>query len=108
MDPEKHVPVPVMKENILPSAAFSLWAESNGIRYHGVTVNYREDRGYAVVATRDISPQEEPLITVPRELVLSAEAVHAQARSDRYLRGLLEAAQELSTVCFCQLLGPRP
>lgn len=92
-----------MKRERLPSTALSAWAKFNGIKYDGVAIEHRDEggrgRGFAVIAQRDISPtQEEPLMVIPRALVLSTGAVHAQARYDKHLQELLDVATELSTV----------
>lgn len=89
-----------MRRERLPSSALSLWAGLNGIQFKGVAIEEGpHGRGYGVFAREDIiSSSETPLITVPKDLVLSVEAVQAEARYNKCLRELLEAAPELATV----------
>lgn len=99
-----------MKRNRLPSSAISLWAQMNGIKLEGVAIEHREDgpsgKGYTVVAKRDITYTKTPLMIVPKDLVLSVEAVHDEAKYDKDLRELLEAAPELAMVRARRLEKP--
>ncbi|KAI9786696.1 MAG: hypothetical protein M1816_007837 [Peltula sp. TS41687] len=93
-----------MRRVPLPPSTISLWAEMNGVKLEGVSIEHREDGpygggGFAVIARRDLTygtQTSTPLMTVPRNLVLSAEGVHDEAKYDTGLREVLEAAPELA------------
>jgi hypothetical protein len=98
-----------MKRRTLPISQLALWAEANGVQYHGVTVRPQAedgdsglDRGFAVFAEQDIAAasDDEPvcLMIVPSHLVLSLAAVRAQAEHDHHLKELLDATGELAEV----------
>jgi hypothetical protein len=69
------------------------WAVLNDASFNGVRcADAGEGRGSGLFATRDLKGGEEaPLLTVPRDLVLSLETVKLAAKSDKDLRELLEA-----------------
>ena len=79
----------------LPVSAFQPWANLNGAVFNGVKVGPLpgyEDRGSTVIAERDLSGgDEDPLMVVPRDLVLSLEGVQNHAKSDKNLQELLDA-----------------
>ncbi|KAJ9665329.1 hypothetical protein H2201_004621 [Coniosporium apollinis] len=78
----------------LPISAFKPWADLNGVTFNGIKVGPlpgHEDRGSTVIAERALSDGEDPLMVVPRDLVLSLEGVQIHARSDRNLQELLDA-----------------
>lgn len=105
-----------MKRQCLPIEALPAWARFNGITFNGVAFQrFRSedgtDKGSGVVATEtkfggdpeneDTGP--EILITVPRDMVLSLGLVESYAKSDRYLKEVLEAVGDHGRVC----LSPR-
>jgi hypothetical protein len=78
----------------LPITSLPQWADLNGATFHSVKPSPISGRGSGLIATCDLDGDDEeqvPLLTVPRELVLSKEAVELLAKSDRDLRALLEA-----------------
>ncbi|KAL1960455.1 hypothetical protein VTO42DRAFT_7754 [Malbranchea cinnamomea] len=90
-----------MKRQFLPIEALRAWAKLNGITFHDVEIKQLRtddgiDKGSAVVTTcvkvaMEDSPDPEVLMVVPRDLVLSLDLVHTCAKSDRYLKEVLEA-----------------
>lgn len=85
----------------LPISAFKPWADLNGVTFNGIKVGPlpgHEDRGSTVIAERALSDGEDPLMVVPRDLVLSFEGVQIHARSDRNLQELLDALGDFGRV----------
>ncbi|KAL1885435.1 hypothetical protein Plec18167_000929 [Paecilomyces lecythidis] len=93
-----------MKREYLPIEALPAWARLNGISFNGIAFErFRSedgtDKGSGVVATEEKyngdpeSEESKPefLITVPSDMVLSLGLVQNYAKSDRYLREVLEA-----------------
>ncbi|KAK8248656.1 hypothetical protein IWZ00DRAFT_489650 [Phyllosticta capitalensis] len=78
----------------LPMKALKPWADLNGVAFNNVSAGPLpglEHRGSAVVAERDLDgDNNEPLMTIPRDLVLSLDGVRLYAKSDKHLRQLLE------------------
>lgn len=85
----------------LPISAFKPWADLNGVTLNGIRVGLLpgyEDRGSTIIAERALSDGEDPLMVVPRDLVLSLEGVQNHARSDRNLQELLSALGDYGRV----------
>ncbi|KAJ9351864.1 hypothetical protein C8Q69DRAFT_267476 [Paecilomyces variotii] len=93
-----------MKREYLPIEALPAWSKLNGISFNGVAFERFQaedgtDKGSGVVATEEKyngdpeSEESKPefLITVPPDMVLSLDLVQNYAKSDRYLREVLEA-----------------
>ncbi|KAJ5901896.1 hypothetical protein N7495_002424 [Penicillium taxi] len=87
----------------LPLDSLPSWLRLNGIVGHGISFQKLDgdsntDKGNAIVATEDLSNDEDShvkvLLEVPSDLILSLEAVHTYAKADRDLREVLEAASE--------------
>ena len=74
----------------LPPSTLQLWADFNGIRSEGVRIEERPQRGCGVIAAKTLDDNASPLMTVPRELVLSFECVEQYAKSDKILRAVLD------------------
>lgn len=82
----------------------------SGVEFRRLKDNDGTDKGCAVVATEgkdDEHPESEAthshpqvLIRVPSEMALSLESVGNYAKSDRYLREVLEAVGDFGRVCF--------
>lgn len=93
-----------MKRETLPSSLLSPWARLNGVVTNSIRLDHQGDnRGYRLVAERDMSDSEvaaNPLMTVPKDLVLSAEAMRGDSRFDRHLRELLDAAPQLAEILY--------
>lgn len=76
------------------------WAGLCGIQLHGVKFAKLEN-GTGIAATEDqenFESQARILMTVPPDMVLSLETVHGHAKSDRYLREVLEALGDFGRV----------
>lgn len=95
-----------MKREHLPIDALSAWARLNGVSMSGVAFRRVEtedgtDKGYAIVATKDREtegPEPDVLLQIPSDLILSLDTVGIHAKSDPYLREVLEAVGEYGTV----------
>ncbi|KAH8724092.1 hypothetical protein GQ44DRAFT_619034 [Phaeosphaeriaceae sp. PMI808] len=72
------------------------WAAFHGVKFNGVKIAHTdEDRGSGVVATRDLDGDNaEPLLFVPKELIISRANVKLWAKSNHELREVLEAIGE--------------
>ena len=94
-----------MKRQFLPIDALTAWAKLNDVRFNGVEVKQLKtedgiDKGSAVIATesrepRDIvsTPEDVEALTlmrIPPDIVLSLERVETYAKSDKYLREVLD------------------
>ncbi|KAJ5618884.1 hypothetical protein N7510_002868 [Penicillium lagena] len=86
-----------MKRDSLPIESLPAWLRFNGIKANGVAFQkVVSARGSGIVATQDQMSSDnetEPpiLLEIPSDLILSLETVHNYAKSDRYLREVLEA-----------------
>lgn len=98
-----------MKREYLPLESLPAWLKLNGIVTNGITfgklgsTEEDTDKGNAIVATRDQASADSDappavLLQVPRDLVLSLDAVHDYAKSDQSLREALEAVGEFGRV----------
>lgn len=75
------------------------WAQINGASLDGISFGVTENHGTGVLADRDLKGGVEgPLMVVPRDLILSRERVELQAKSDRWLREVLDALGEFGRV----------
>jgi hypothetical protein len=85
-----------------PIEALPTWATFHGVKAIGVTIGPLagfEERGSTVIAARDLQCSNiEPLLFVPRDLIISRENIELLARSDRHLREVLEAIGEFGRV----------
>jgi len=96
-----------MKREFLPVEALPPWARLNGLSVSDVAFRRLQaedgtDKGSAIVATEAKGNGDMPsdvLLRIPSDLVLSLEAVDAYAKSDRYLREVLEAVGDFGKVC---------
>ncbi|KAJ5553586.1 hypothetical protein N7494_002964 [Penicillium frequentans] len=90
-----------MRREYLPLGALLAWLRLNGIVTNGVAVQRvgsaesEADKGNAILATANNSNKDpdnqQTLLQIPRDLVLSLESVHDYSKSDRDLREVLEA-----------------
>lgn len=97
-----------MKRQFLPIEALPAWTKLNGITFHDIEVKRIVtddgiDKGASTVTTcvkesKEDSPEPEILMVIPPDLVLSLDMVHTCAKSDRYLREVLEAVGEFGKV----------
>ncbi|KAF1967888.1 SET domain-containing protein [Bimuria novae-zelandiae CBS 107.79] len=78
-----------------PIEGLTAWATFHGVVFNGIKIGPLpgyEDRGSAVIAKRNLNGDiEEPLMTIPKELVLSRQNIELFAKSDQHLRELLQA-----------------
>jgi hypothetical protein len=85
-----------------PVDAFPAWAEFHGVRFNHVRIGPLpgfEDRGSTVIACRDLRyGSEEPVIVVPRELVLSRANIDIFSKADQHLREVLDAVGDFGRV----------
>lgn len=70
----------------------------NGIRTSAVKTSSTDDRGTALIATKTLKPDDNPLIHIPADVVLSKESVWLHAKSDERLREVLEACGDFASV----------
>lgn len=125
-----------MPRQRLPLQALPAWTSLNNIAFSGVEVQPIQHKGHGLVATKqahvddndnDVDNDENktkdngndedkntetgsyrppPLITIPRELVLNAEAVEQYAKEDRNFKALLDACgRKVSLHLFSSLLS---
>lgn len=95
----------MLNRPVLPIDALPAWARLNGIKFNGIEFENLE-YGSGIVAKTDkeySSAQEaeekpEILMTVPPDMVLSLDLVHEFAKSDPYLRAVLEASGDFGWV----------
>lgn len=77
---------------------FPSWARLNDIKFNRVKLEDIQGKGYGLVASEDISADSHsaaaalPIIQIPQDLVLSAEAVDEYAKVDFNFRQLLDVA----------------
>jgi hypothetical protein len=85
-----------------PIETLSTWAEFNGVKFNGIKIGPMpnlEHRGSTVIATRELSGgREEPLVIVPKDLVISRANVDVYAKSDQHLKQVLEAVGDFGRV----------
>ncbi|KND86675.1 SET domain-containing protein 8 [Tolypocladium ophioglossoides CBS 100239] len=78
----------------LPLDAFPAWVRLNGVAFTDVKLQDVDGKGFGLVANTELGNQEtgtNALIEIPRDLVLSAEAVEEYAKVDQNFKQLLEA-----------------
>lgn len=100
-----HLPGTMPRER-LPLQALSVWMDLNNAVFSRVEVQPIQHKGHGLVAVaqaqadlddghlnddNDTGRSQPPLITVPHDLVLNAEAVEQYAKEDRNFRALLDA-----------------
>ena len=78
------------------------WATFHGVAFNGVRIGPLpgfEDRGSTVIADRELEGgKAEPLLVVPRELIISRENINLIAKSDQHLHQILEAIGDFGRV----------
>lgn len=85
-----------MKREHLSIESLPAWARLNGISVSRIAFKRLQidgtDKGSAIIAEgRQDSHSKDVLLQIPSDLILSLEAVDTYAKSDRYLREVLEA-----------------
>ena len=78
-----------------PVQGLPTWATFHGVKFNGIKVGPLpgyEERGSTVIAERNLTGEtEQPLMTIPKELILSRENIDILAKSDQHLREVLQA-----------------
>lgn len=95
----------MLNRPLLSIEALPAWARLNGIKFNDIEFQKLEF-GSGIVATADKEysslqeAEEKPeiLVTVPPDMVLSLDLVHDFAKSDPYLKGVLEASGDFGSV----------
>lgn len=86
----------------LPVDSLPAWATLNDVSFDGVSIGPlpgKEDRGSTVIAKRSLKGGlEPPLMTIPRDLILSLERIHQHAKSDSDFRAVLDGLDEFGRV----------
>lgn len=86
----------------LPIETLPVWAAFNSVAFDGVNIGPlpgKEDCGSTVIAKRSLrGGHERPLMTIPRELILSLDRVHEHAKSDYDFRAVLDGLDEFGRV----------
>jgi len=85
-----------MRRAELPITAIPAWMKLNDVIFYDVSVHGIEGKGSGLLADRPLSSEDTfdmpVLLRVPKDLILSAEAVEEHARVDKDFRELLAAA----------------
>jgi hypothetical protein len=85
-----------------PIESLPRWATFHGVNLNHVKIGPLpgfEERGSTVIASRELQGGSvEPLLVVPKDLIISRANIELFARADRHLRGVLEAIGEFGRV----------
>ncbi|PTB69793.1 SET domain-containing protein [Trichoderma citrinoviride] len=87
----------------LPIEAFPAWALLNNVDFANAEIRNIEGKGFGLVTKNDITNEGReasgaaPILRIPRDLVLSAEAVEEYAKVDQNFKQLLDVAGHRST-----------
>jgi hypothetical protein len=84
-----------MSSSGLPTAAFPAWALFNNLEFTHVRLEDVEGKGLGLLAEGDLAANaggNEALLSIPRDLVLSADAVEEFAKVDQDFKQLLDVA----------------
>jgi hypothetical protein len=85
-----------------PIEALPTWATFHGVKFNHVRIGPLpgfEERGSTVIAARELQGgNAEPLLVVPKDLIISLANVELFSRSDRHLREVLEAIGDFGRV----------
>ncbi|TVY82333.1 SET domain-containing protein [Lachnellula suecica] len=86
-----------MRREHLPTAALPAWSKLNDVSFIDISVQDLGDaKGSGLVTSRALSSKDTydipTLLTIPHDLVLSAEAIEEHAKVDLHFRELLAAA----------------
>lgn len=83
------------------------WAGFNGVTFKHIKIGPipgLEHRGSTVIATKDLlGEKEEPLMMVPKELIVSRPNIELFAKSDQHLKEVLDATGDFGRVRLCTL-----
>lgn len=84
-----------MQRGSFPLTSLPAWCILHNITFTGVAVADTEGRGLGLIAERDLSNEDNELpalLTIPHDLILSAESVEEYAKENKDFRELLDAA----------------
>jgi len=85
-----------------PVDTLPTWANFHGVAFNHVSIGPLpgfEGRGSAVIADGElIGGKAEPLLVVPKELIVSRQNIDLFAKSDHHLRELLESLGDFGRV----------
>lgn len=86
-----------MAHSQLPIEAFPAWALLNNVNFISAEIRNIEGKGLGLVAKDDITDaghdtSSTAILRIPRDLILSAEAVEEYAKVDQNFKQLLEVA----------------
>lgn len=78
-----------------PITALPRWANFHGVKFNGVKVGPLaglEDRGSTVIAKQQLEAgHAEPLLVIPKDLIISRSNIELLSRADRHLWEVLDA-----------------
>jgi hypothetical protein len=83
-----------MSSSELPIEAFPAWALFNNLEFTHVRIQDVEGKGLGLLAEHSLAADaggNETLLSIPRDLVLSEDAVEEYAKVDQNFRQLLDA-----------------
>jgi hypothetical protein len=86
-----------------PISRLEPWAKFVGVYFDGIKVGSRsgyEHLGSSIIAKRRLEISSVPLVTVPRELIISLETIQTYAKRCQPLSHILEALGEFGQVCL--------
>lgn len=85
-----------------PIDALPSWATFHGVKLNGVKIGPLpgfEERGSTVIADHVLhGGKVDPLLVVPKDLIISRANIELLAKSDRHLRQILEANGDFGRV----------
>ncbi|KAG0652527.1 SET domain-containing 8 [Hyphodiscus hymeniophilus] len=85
-----------MRKAQLPIAALPAWSKLNDASFIDISVQNVEAKGFGLATERALSSVEAfdvpTLLIIPKDLILSAEAIEELAKVDQHFKQLLEAA----------------
>jgi hypothetical protein len=86
-----------MRRGQFPLESLPAWCVLNDVTFVDVKVSNVQGRGNGLVAERDLMNEADnvevpTLLTIPKELVLSAEGVEEYAKENKNFRHLLDVA----------------
>lgn len=81
----------------LPIEAVPAWVRLNNVKVSNVNLQPVQGKGLGFVATKDLTDNDDnentPLLYIPRDTVLSADAVEEYAKVDANFRELLDKVE---------------
>lgn len=96
----------------LPIDTLPIWAAFNNVQFNAIKIGPipgLEHRGSTVVAKRQLQGgHEDPLMTIPRDLILSLERIQEHAKADSDFRAVLEGLGDFGRVGFHYIAHCRP